>query len=343
VKYIGDMMSAAGVTDEATIGSDKLQLKIVGTQEQRAKGGNYMRYILEVRQDGKVWRLAHRYEAFFKLSAEICRAFPDKSTIRLPSATRTKKQTGRIGYSTSNKVDEKLIDSRKTTLWQFLQDCITQKEVFESEQFQKFIFPISSGIASQISRRLSMIKTKAAEGEIKELKGVLMKKGDKGVLGKGWKERYCVFDPVEQKVSYYTKGVSDEEPQGELHGQIYVRSVSNASSLSPDEAQQYNVPAGGFGFRLDEPDRTWFLAAKDADTQKAWLDCIKAVMSLTGDLTKTGHMKMQQSKTSKKWNDRYIVLDPVTQSIMIFKQRGSDILKEMHLKDVTAVDPLPTV
>jgi hypothetical protein len=103
---------------EAVIDPAKLVVQIVGAQEQRAASGNYMLYIMEMKKGGKIWRLAHRYDDFFKLSSEICRAFPHKSVIRLPASKKLQKQTGRAAVGTSMKVNEQMIEERKTTLWQ---------------------------------------------------------------------------------------------------------------------------------------------------------------------------------------------------------------------------------
>jgi hypothetical protein len=351
-----EQVAAAAASEEKLFAKEedtsKLMVQIVGAQEQRAKAGNYMLYILEMKKAGKVWRLAHRYDDFFKLSSEICRAFPSKSVIRLPASKMLQKQTGRGALGTSMKVNEAMIEERKTTLWQFLQDCIGQKDIFDSTQFQQFVMPISAGLRDRVTRRLSMVQVQVKEasdkGAMKVVEGCLFKKGSK--LSKAWKERYCVLDPYAQTLSYYTKKAGDDGLKGELHGEIHLRSVMNVKKLNEADAKSQKVPKDMFAFMLDEPDRTWYLAVDAAgggeDQRKVWLDGLKHIMSVSGSegLTKAGMVKKLVVGTLRKsWAERYLVLDPMRQTMMLFKDRGSNIQKEIYLKDITVCEELPSV
>jgi hypothetical protein len=199
---------------------------------------------------------------------------------------------------------------------------------------------------------LSVVKVQIKEadeaGMAKEIKGCLFKKGSK--LSKAWKERYCVLNRYDQTLSYFTKGKTAEEPQGELHGEIHLRSVMSVRKLNDAEIKSQKVPTGHFGFILDEPDRTWYLSVNEAgggeEQRNVWLESLKAIMSVTGSegLTKAGTVKKLVVGTLRKtWADRYLVLDPMRQTIMLFKDRGSNIQKEVYLKDITVCEPLPTV
>jgi hypothetical protein len=116
---------STAVVDADVVPADKtdagdMAISIVGTQEEVTKDGQYLLFILEVREQGSVWRLAHRYDAFFALSHELTRLFPEISTVKLPGSKMATKQTGRAAFGPSRKIDQKFIAERKTILWHFV-------------------------------------------------------------------------------------------------------------------------------------------------------------------------------------------------------------------------------
>jgi hypothetical protein len=200
------------------------------------------------------------------------------------------------------------------------------------------------------------VDAQEASAGLEEIRGELYKKGTK--LAKSWRKRFFVLDPVGQKISYYAgagaaeavaaaaartgregdsnAGAAGEAPpQPQLHGEVYLRSVKAVSALTEEEARALKLKDGLFGFVLDEPDRTWHLAADSESERDRWIQQVRAVQQASlGDLTKAGPVK-KQSNVLKQWNSRYLVCDPVTQTVMMFKTRGSEIRADVHLKDVS--------
>jgi hypothetical protein len=125
IKSSDDLLEAdksewSTAADASGGGSESLAVSIVGAQEERTQSGQFLLFILEMREAGEVWHLVHRYDSFFALSHELTRLFPDISTVKLPPTKLAMKQTGRAVFGTSRKIDPKFIDQRKVILWHFV-------------------------------------------------------------------------------------------------------------------------------------------------------------------------------------------------------------------------------
>jgi hypothetical protein len=140
---------------------------------------------------------------------------------------------------------------------------------------------------------------------------------------------------------YYTKSKDGTLAKGELHGEIYIRSVNEVRALSEEESQQIRVRDGELGFVLDEPDRTWYFATAEVASQRAWVDGIKSIMNVAENLTKASTMLMLLPRN--RWKEQYLLIDPPSQRILLYKQRGSWILEVMHIKDIIICEALPRV